>query len=156
MLSHPVASSPLPLPLKAFGEVVMRALAIDAWAAALGHPLELDVAEADYQLEHRRGPRMTGSRTPTSTARSRPPRAATSCSTSCATPRPAAPRCRATASGASRSSGSPRRRAWSFWVRTPEEGQAVQRLVLMAEAWFIAAHGGVTSSRDLSVDPDGQ
>ena len=47
-------------------------------------------------------------------------------------------------------------RTWSFWVRTPEEGQAVQRLVLMAEAWFIAAHGGVTSSRDLSVDPDGQ
>ena len=53
LLSHPVALAPLPLPLKAFGEVVMRALAIDAWAAALGHPLELDVAEADYQLEHR-------------------------------------------------------------------------------------------------------
>ena len=34
----------------------MRALGIDAWAAALGHPLELDAAEADYQLEHHQDP----------------------------------------------------------------------------------------------------
>ena len=43
-------------PLKVFAEVVMRALGIDAWAAALGHPLELDAAEADYQLEHHQDP----------------------------------------------------------------------------------------------------
>jgi hypothetical protein len=56
MLSYPVDTSPLPLPLKVFAEVVMRALGIDEWAAALGHPLELDVAEADYQLEHHQDP----------------------------------------------------------------------------------------------------
>src|SRR4051812_36423979 len=52
MLSHPVGPLPLPLPLKVFAEVVMRAFGVDTWAAALGHPLELDAAEADYQLEH--------------------------------------------------------------------------------------------------------
>ena len=34
----------------------MRALDLDAWAAPLGHPLALDVAEADYQLEHHQDP----------------------------------------------------------------------------------------------------
>src|SRR6185295_1974398 len=33
LLSRPVDVSPLPLPIKPFGEVVMRALGIDAWAA---------------------------------------------------------------------------------------------------------------------------
>jgi hypothetical protein len=40
-------------------------------------------------------------------------------------------------------------RAWSYWVRVPHEGEAAHGLELMAEAWFIAAHGDVKSSRDL-------
>ena len=88
-----------------------------------------------------RRPRRRGRTTAT------PP--ASSCSRSCATRRPAAPRCRATASAASPSSGSSEAHGWSYWVRTEDEGKAAQRLVLMAEAWFVAAHGAVTSSRDL-------
>jgi hypothetical protein len=34
-------------------------------------------------------------------------------------------------------------------VRTEDEGKAAQQLVLLAEAWFVAAHGAVSSSRDL-------
>jgi hypothetical protein len=157
LLSHPVAISPLPLPLKVFGEVVMRALSIDTWAAALGHPLALDVAEADYQLEHRQEP-GTDDRGPgpdlddaLETATRRHELLVVLCDSP-------------TGRTVLRSDGFrgfaverlAEARYWSYWVRTPEEGKAVQRLVVMAEAWFSAAHGGVASSRDVSVDPHGQ
>jgi hypothetical protein len=147
MLSHPVDRNPLPLPMKAFGDVVMRALAIDAWAAALGHPLELDVAEADYRLEHpdpaeRDEDADLGAAMETATRRFE------LLEVLCDSP---------TGRTVLQSEAFQRfaverlvaGRAWSFWVRSPEEGAAVQRLVLIGEAWFIAAHGGVTSSRDL-------
>jgi hypothetical protein len=150
MLSHPVAVSPLPLPLKAFAEVVMRALAIDEWAAALGHPLALDAAEADYQLEHHQDP-GTDDRDPDAdlagavdTAARRQELLAVLCDSP-------------TGRTALQSDGfrgfAVERLAeaygWSYWVRGEQEGKAAQRLVRMAEAWFAAAHGAVASSRDL-------
>jgi hypothetical protein len=150
MLSHPVDTSPLPLPLKVFAEVVMRALGIDAWAAALGHPLELDVAEADYQLEHHHDP-GTDDRDPDADLAGAVDTAARQyellevlCDS-------------ATGRTALQSEGFRRfaverlvaGHTWSFWVRTAEEGKAAQTLVLTAQAWFVAAHGAVQSSRDL-------
>ena len=150
LLSHPAAIAPLPLPLKAFGEVVMRALAIDAWAAALGHPLELDVEEADYRLAHHQDP-GSDDRDPDADldgavgiAVSRHELLEVLCDSP-------------TGRTVLQSDGFRRfaverlaeARAWSFWVRSEDEGKAAQRLVLLAEAWFIAAHGAVASSRDL-------
>jgi hypothetical protein len=156
LLSHPVGVQPLPLPIKAFGEVVMRALKIDDWAAALGHPLGLDVAEADYQLEHHQDPG----------ADDRDPDADLDGAVGVAVGRHEllevlcdSPTGRTVLQSEGFRGFAVERlaeaRAWSYWVRTPEEGQAVQRLVLMAEAWFVAAHGAVRSSRDLSVDAHG-
>ena len=151
MLSHPVAIAPLPLPLKAFAEVVMRALAIDAWATSLGHPLELDAAEADYQLEHHQDP-GTDDRDPDAdlddaveTGARRHELLEVLCDS-------------ATGRTALQSDGfrgfAVERLAeaygWSYWVRTDDEGKAAQRLVRMAEAWFVAAHGAVASSRDIT------
>jgi hypothetical protein len=151
LLSHPVAITPLPLPLKAFAEVVMRALGIDAWAAALAHPLELDVEEADYQLAHHQDP-GTDDRDPGADLDGAVDVAARRhevLEVLCDSP---------TGRTVLQSDGFKafaveriaEARGWSYWVRTPEEGQAAQRLVLMAEAWFVAAHGGVRSSRDVS------
>jgi hypothetical protein len=151
MLSHPVEVSPLPLPMKAFAEVVMRALAIDAWAAALGHPLELDVEQADYQLSHH----------PEPDAGEREPHADLDGAVASAVSRHELLEVLSdspTGRTVLQSDGFKRfaverlaeARAWSFRVRTEDEGKAVQRLVLMAEAWFIAAHGAVGSSRDVS------
>jgi hypothetical protein len=150
LLSHPVAQSALPLPLKVFGEVVMRALSIDTWAAALGHPLELDVAEADYQLEHREDADDAGPGADFDGAVETAARRHELLVVLCDSP---------TGRTVLHSEGFrgfaverlAEARCWSYQVRTPEEGQAVQRLVLLAEAWFIAAHGGVTSSRDATL-----
>jgi hypothetical protein len=150
LLSQPIEPTPLPLPLKVFAEVVMRALGIDAWAAALGHPLELDVAEADYQLEHHQEP-GTDDRDPDADLPGAVDAAARRHEllvVLCDSP---------TGRTVLQSEGFRRfaverlaeARAWSYWVRLPEEGTAAQQLVLMAEAWFVAAHGAVTSSRDL-------
>jgi hypothetical protein len=150
MLSHPVERSALPLPLKAFAEVVVRAFGIDAWAAAHGHPLSLDVAEADYQLEHHQDP-GTDDRDPDADldgaleiARRRYELLEVLCDS--ATGRTALQSEAFQAFAVERLVVG---HDWSFWVRTPEEGKAAQRLVSMAQGWFIAAHGGVTSSRDL-------
>jgi hypothetical protein len=148
LLSHPVETAPLPLPLKAFAEVVMRALAIDRWAAALGHPLALDVAEADYQLEHGDELATRDEALDLDGAADTASRRHALLEVLCDSP---------TGRTVLQSDGFQRfaveqliaARTWSFWVRTPEEGATVQNLVLMAEAWFIAAHGAVTSSRDL-------
>ncbi len=150
MLSHPVDTSPLPLPLKVFAEVVMRALGIDAWAAALGHPLELDAAEADYQLEHHQEP-DTDDRDPDADLAGAVDAAARQfelLEVLCDSP-----------TGRTALQSEAFRRfaveqivaghAWSYWVRTDEEGKAAQRLVRIAEAWFVAAHGAVASSRNL-------
>jgi hypothetical protein len=150
LLSHPVAGAPLPL--KAFAEVVMRALGIDAWAAALAHPVELDVAEADHQLAHNLEP-GTDDRDPDADLDGAVDIAARRhelLEVLCDSPTGRT----ALQSDAFKGFTVERlaeARGWSFWVRTPEEGQAAQRLVLMAEAWFVAAHGAVCSSRDLSV-----
>ncbi|WP_028066117.1 hypothetical protein [Solirubrobacter soli] len=152
LLSHPVAIAPLPLPLKAFAEVVMRALAIDGWAAALGHPLELDAAEADYQLEHREDP-VSDDRDPHADLDGALSVAALRhelLKVLCDSP---------TGRTALQSDGfrgfAVERLAeaygWSYWVRTEDEGKTAQRLVRMAETWFIAAHGAAASSRDVSV-----
>jgi hypothetical protein len=150
MLSYPVDTSPLPLPLKVFAEVVMRALGIDAWAAALGHPLELDVAEADYQLEHHQN-QDTDDRDPDADlagAVDTATRQFELLEVLCDSP-----------TGRTALQSEAFRRfaveqivaghAWSYWVRTDDEGKAAQRLVRIAEAWFVAAHGAVASSRDL-------
>jgi hypothetical protein len=147
MLSVPAGDVPLPLPMKAFGEVVMRALGIDAWAEALGHPLDLDAVEADYLLANPETPERNetadlGAALETATRRFE------LLEVLCDSP---------TGRTALQSEAFQRfaverlvaGRAWSFWVRTPAEGAAAQRLVLMGEAWFIAAHGDVTSSGDL-------
>jgi hypothetical protein len=150
MLSHPVEVSPLPLPMKAFAEVVMRALAIDAWAAALGHPLELDAAEADFQLEHHQDP-GTDDRDPDADLTGAVETAARRhelLEVLCDSP---------TGRTALQSDGFrgfaverlAEAHSWSYWVRGDEEGKAAQRLVRMAEAWFLAAHGAVASSRDV-------
>jgi len=153
LLSHPVGIQPLPLPIKAFGEVVMRALKIDDWAAALGHPLGLDVAEADYQLERRDDDPATDDREADAdldgavdVAVRRHELLEVLCDSP--TGRTVLQSERFRGFAVERLAEA---RTWSYWVRTPEEGQAVQRLVLMAEAWFVAAHGGVESSRDLFV-----
>lgn len=151
LLSHPVQTAPLPLPLKAFAEVVMRALAIDRWAAALGHPLALDVAEADYQLEHHQEP-GTDDRDPHADLDGAVEAAARRhelLAVLCDSP---------TGRTALQSDGFRRfaverlveAYGWSYWVRTEDEGKAAQRLVRMAEAWFIAAHGAAASSRDVA------
>jgi hypothetical protein len=149
MLSHPIDRDPLPLPMKAFGDVVIRGLGIDAWAAALGHPLELDAAEADYRLEHS-DPVERDENADLTAAVETATRRFELLEVLCDSP---------TGRTALQSEAFQRfaverlvtGRAWSFWVRTSEEGAAVQRLVLMGEAWFVAAHGDVTSSRDLFV-----
>ena len=149
MLSVPVDRQPLPLPMKPFGDIVMRALGIDAWAAALGHPLELDAAEADYQLEHPE-PAPRDEDADFAAAIETAERRFELLEVLCDSPTGRT----ALGSEAFQRFAVERLvagRAWSFWVRTPEEGAAVQRLVLMGEAWFIAAHGGVSSSRDLFV-----
>jgi hypothetical protein len=145
-----LATNAAPLPLKAFAEVVMRALKIDAWAAALGHPLALDVAEADYQLAHNQDP-PADDRDPDAdlagavdAARRRHELLAVLCDSP-------------TGRTALQSDGFRRfavarlaeARAWSYWVRSEDEGKAAQQLELMAQAWFIAAHGAVRSSREL-------
>jgi hypothetical protein len=156
MLSHPVAIAPLPLPMKAFAEVVMRALAIDAWAAALGHPLALDVAEADYQLEHHQDA-GADDRDPDADLDGAVETAARRhelLSVLCDSP---------TGRTALGSDGFRRfaverlaeAHGWSYWVRSEDEGKAAQRLVRMAEAWFVATHGGAASSRELLPDADG-
>jgi hypothetical protein len=150
LLSHPVGITPLPLPLKAFAEVVMRALAIDAWAAALGHPLGLDAAEADYQLEHHQDP-GSDDRDPDADLDGAVEIAARRhelLAVLCDSP---------TGRTALQSDGFRRfaverlaeAYAWSYWVRTEDEGKAAQRLVRTAEAWFVAAQGAAASSRDL-------
>jgi hypothetical protein len=152
MLSYPLDTSPLPLPLKAFDEVVMRALGLDAWAVELGHPLELDVAEADYQLEHHQDP-GTDNRDPEADlagAVDTATRQFELLEVLCDSP---------TGRNALQSDGFRRfaveqlvaAHAWSLWVRREEEGKAAQRLVLTGGAWFLAAHGGAVSSRDLYV-----
>jgi hypothetical protein len=128
----------------------MRALGIDAWAAALGHPLELDVAEADYQLEHHQT-QETDDRDPDADlagAVDTATRQFELLEVLCDSP-----------TGRTALQSEAFRRfaveqivaghAWSYWVRTDDEGQAAQRLVRIAEAWFIAAHGDTSSSRDL-------
>jgi hypothetical protein len=148
LLSHPVADPPLPM--KAFAEVVMRAMRIDAWAAALGHPLGLDAAEADYQLEHAQDP-APDDRDPDADLDGAVEAAARRyelLAVLCDSP---------TGRTALQSDGFKRfavdrlaeARAWSFWVRTEDEGARAQRLERMAEGWFIAAHGAVASSADL-------
>jgi hypothetical protein len=150
LLSHPVAVDPLPLPIKTFSDVVVRALGIDAWAAGLGHPLQIDVAEAEYQLEHREEPESAD----------RDPGADLEAALDTAARRFELLEVLAdspTGRTALQSDGFrgfaverlAEARAWSYWVRDPEEGEAVQRLVLLAEAWFAAAHGGVASSLEL-------
>jgi hypothetical protein len=151
MLSHPVAVSPLPLPLKAFAEVVMRALVIDGWAAALGHPLALDVAEADYQLEHHQDP-GTDDRDPDADLDGAVETAARRhelLTVLCDSPTGRT----ALQSDAFRGFAVERLAeayGWSYWVRGEDEGKAAQRLVRMAEAWFIAARGAASSSRDMA------
>ena len=153
LLSHPVDMTPLPLPLKPFAEVVMRALDLDAWAAPLGHPLELDVPAADYQLEHHQDP-GTDDRDPDAdlpgavdTARRRHELLVVLADSP-------------TGRTALQSEGFRRfaverlaeAHGWAYWVRTEDEGKEAQQLVLLAEAWFVAAHGAVSCSRDLLPD----
>jgi len=143
LLSHPAGEEPLPLPVKPFSEVVIRELGIEAWAAALGSPLEVpehhvtggepeprdeafDLAAAVGEAERRHELLAVLADSPTG-------------------------RTALQSDGFRRFAGTQlaAARRWTDWVRSPEEGIQVQRLILMAEGWFIAAHGAVASSREL-------
>lgn len=152
LLSQPLAVAPVPL--KVFHEVVMRALAIDAWAAALGHPLELDAAEADYQLEHNQNP-GTDDRDPDADLDGAVATAARRHELLCVLCDSPTGRTALQSDGFRRFSVErlADAYAWSYWVRTQAEGKAAQRLARMGEAWFRAAHGAAASSRDVDLRP---
>ena len=146
VLSHPVETAPLPLPQREFGEVVMRALEIDAWAATAGHPLALDVAAADQQLDQNptpgtedRDPALEGElAAAVATAARQHELLEVMCDS-------------ATGRTALQSEGFRRyavdklvaARGWPYWVRLPHEGVAAWVLGALAETWFVAAHGEI-------------
>jgi hypothetical protein len=141
LLSHPV--EPRPLPNRLFAEVVIRELGVDRWATALGHPFQVPAIEvSDAEPEPRDETLDLGAAVATAIRRHELLEVLADSPTG---------------RTALRSEGFQRfaveqlaaARTWAYWVRTAEEGAEAQRLVLMAEAWFTAAHGGVKSSRDL-------
>jgi hypothetical protein len=153
MLSQPHGGGPLPLPLRAWMETAIRALGVDAWAAGLGHRLEVDVASADDQLAHHQHPGtedrdadrqlapaaigaisqyellelLCDSRAGRTALRTEPLR------------RFAVARI-VTA------------RRWEDWIRVPCEGVVGAAMLRVGQAWFVACYGEIASSALLYPD----